>query len=352
MQQSVYRIIDVNFNRAREAARVMEEFARFVLNSQPLSARVKALRHKLSSIVDSLDQTLLIMSRDSRRDVGVGLRVEGQMSRGDIRDVFTAAAKRLPEALRALAETIQTINPQSASDIESLRFEAYSLEKDIFLRLENHRRYADVRLYVLLDNSLGERFEHIAMQCIKGGADCLQLRCKNIDDGQRYALAQKLVKMCRDNGVLSVINDSADIAVACGADGLHLGQDDLPVEAARGLYPRPIITGLSTHNLAQLHAAIELNVDYVGIGPAFATTTKPGIEVAGLGYVKDAVKTLAGTGIGHAVIGGINLGNIAQVVAAGVKTVAVCSAVTSSDEPAVVCRKFKEMLTAGNAEKE
>ncbi len=353
MQQSLYRIIDVNFNRAREAARVMEEFARFVLNSQPLSARVKMLRHKLSSIIDSLDQTSLIMSRDSRRDVGVGLKVEGQMSRGNIRDVFTAAAKRLPEALRTLAETIQTIDPRLACEIELLRFEAYNLEKDIFLRLENRRRYANVRLYVLLDSRYGDRFEHIAMQCIKGGADCLQLRCKDIDDGQRYALAQKLVKMCRDNGVLSVINDSADIAIASVADGLHLGQDDLPVEAALGLYPRPIITGLSTHNLEQLHKAIELNVDYVGIGPAFVTTTKPGIEVAGLGYVKDAIKTLEGTGIGHAVIGGINLGNIAELVAAGVKTVAVCSAVTSSDEPDIVCRKFKEMLTvAENVERE
>jgi len=348
MRQSLYRIIDVNFNRAREAARVMEEFARFVLNSQPLSARVKALRHRLSSVIDSLDQTQLIMSRNSRSDVGAGLKVEGQMSRGNVRDVFTAAAKRLPEALRVLAETIQTIDLQSAAEIETLRFEAYSLEKDIFLRLENRLRYSAVRLYVLLDNTLGGRFEHTAMQCIKGGADCLQLRCKNIDDGQRYALAQKLVKMCRDNGVLSIINDSADIAIASGADGLHLGQDDMPVDAARNLYPRPLITGLSTHDPQQLREAIELNVDYVGIGPAFTTTTKPGIQVAGMDYVREAVRMLADTGIGHAVIGGINLGNIAEVIAAGAKTVAVCSAVTSSDDQAQVCRKFKELLTAAS----
>lgn len=344
MQQSLYRIIDVNFNRAREAARVMEEFARFALNNKSLSGRVKSLRHRLCSYIDKLDRQQLIMSRDIRNDVGAGLRIDGQMSRSNAQDVFTAAAKRLPEALRALSETIQTLNAEIAAGIEALRFESYALEKDIFVYLNTSLRYRDVRLYVLLDDSLGGRFESVAADCAAGGADCLQLRCKNSGDGQIYRLAEKLVKICRDGGILSIINDRADIAIASGADGLHLGQDDMPVEAARNLYPRPMLTGLSTHNKLQLDEAIAFGVDYVGVGPAFATTTKPDTEVAGMGYVADAMKRLQGSGVGHAVIGGVNLQNIEQLTAAGVKTIAACSAVTAADCPKSVCRKFKEIL--------
>lgn len=345
MQQSLYRIIDVNFNRSREAARVMEEFARFVLNSKPLSSRIKALRHRLSTLIGSIDQTSLIMSRDSRNDVGLGLKVQGQMSRGDIKDVFTAAAKRLPEALRTLSETTQTFDPQMAADIEVLRFQAYELEKDILLKLNVFELYRDVRLYVLLDNTVPEKFEWLIEQCIEGGADCLQLRCKDADDGEKYEFASRLVKMCRGSGVVSIINDSVDIAIACGADGVHLGQDDMPAQVARSLYPRPMLTGLSTHNIEQLNEAISLGVDYVGVGPAFATQTKPGIEVAGLEYVQAAIKALDATGIGHAIIGGINADNIDQVITSGATTVAVHSVVTGADEPKEICSELKRRLT-------
>ncbi|MFI4912061.1 MAG: thiamine phosphate synthase [Sedimentisphaeraceae bacterium JB056] len=348
MQHAIYRIIDVNFNRAREAARVMEEFARFALNNPQLSGRVKSLRHKLSAQISSLDQKCLIMSRDSVDDVGLGLKVEGQLSRKSGIDVFTAAAKRLPEALRTLSETTQTFDPQMASDIEALRFQAYELEKDILIKLDTSELYKDVRLYVLIDNSAGDKFQWLAEQCIEGGADCLQLRCKNADDGVRYDYGRKLADLCKGSGVISVINDSVDIALACGADGVHLGQDDMPPSAARSIYTRPLLTGLSTHNIDQLKEAIAMDVDYVGIGPAFSTTTKPEIDVAGLGYVRNAVEMLSGTGIGHAVIGGIDDANLTQVLEAGAKCVAVHSVVTGSDKPKEVCKKLKEELLKQN----
>jgi thiamine-phosphate pyrophosphorylase len=344
MQQSLYRIIDVNFNRAREAARVMEEFARFVLDSASLSSKAKELRHRLSRLVSTLDQTRLIMSRNSRDDVGLGLKVDGQLTRKNTQDVFLAAAKRLPEALRTLSETIQTLDPELAAGIEELRFKAYDLERDIVIRLDVASLYENVRLYVLLDTDLPDKFESLAQQCIEGGADCLQLRCKNCDDGVKYDFACKLIDICRGTNVVAIINDSVDIALASGAHGVHLGQDDMPFRAARSLYTRPMLTGISTHNLTQLERAIYLGADYVGIGPAFATKTKPGIELAGLDYVRQAVSMLEGTGIGHAVIGGIDESNISEVVEAGARTVAVHSAVTASDDPAGVCRRLKEKL--------
>ncbi len=343
MRQSLYRIIDANFNRSREAARVMEEFARFVLNSRQLSERAKTLRHKLSSLIGSLEQAALLASRQSGSDVGFGIKISNQMTRKSAEDIFTAAAKRLPEALRTLSETIQTFDAEKSGELERLRFEAYELEKEIFCRLNVAELYKNVRLYVLVDNSVKD-FTALLTQCIDGGADCIQLRCKGIDDGEKYKLALKLVEICKTAGVVSIINDSVDIAIASGADGVHLGTDDLPPQAAKAIYPRPMLTGVSTHNLSQLAQAVQAGADYVGIGPAFTTETKPGIEVAGIEYIEQALEYLKDTGIGYAAIGGINTDNINQLVAAGVKTAAVQSVVTKAADPKEVCRKIKDKL--------
>ena len=133
MERAVYRIIDANFNRAREAIRVMEEFCRFSLNSTALFERTKQLRHELSSTISPLDAQRLVANRDTIGDVGVGKTVEKQLHRESLADCCTAACKRLTEALRALAEVIQTQNTSAAQKIENLRYAAYTLEKDIFL---------------------------------------------------------------------------------------------------------------------------------------------------------------------------------------------------------------------------
>jgi thiamine-phosphate pyrophosphorylase len=133
MERAVCRIIDANFNRAREAIRVIEEFCRFALNCAPLTERTKQFRHELCVAIDKLDADRLVSSRDTTGDVGVDTAVESQLQRGSLNDCLTAACKRLPEALRSLAETIQTIDPSIARQIENLRYEAYTLEKDIIL---------------------------------------------------------------------------------------------------------------------------------------------------------------------------------------------------------------------------
>jgi hypothetical protein len=133
MERAVYRIIDANFNRAREAMRVIEEFCRFALNSAPLSERAGELRHKLSAAIGKLDVGGLISSRDTLGDVGVGRTLTSQLQRAELKDCFAAACKRLTEALRALAETTQPLNPSVSHTIENLRYSAYTLEKDIVL---------------------------------------------------------------------------------------------------------------------------------------------------------------------------------------------------------------------------
>ncbi len=344
MENAIWRIIDVNFNRGREAARVIEEYARFALNSSILSAKAKELRHELCRAVGRLDQAKLLACRDIISDVGCGLEIDAQHKRRGIDSVFIAAAKRLPEALRALSEAIETLEPSLAKTIENLRYRAYDLEKEITLRCNSRNKYKDVKLYVLLDETLGESFGSVARACIDGGADCLQLRAKCVSDSRRMEMAEELVSICRSKKVVSIINDRVDIALACGADGVHLGQDDLPIETVKKLLTQPMVIGLSTHNPEQLRAAIEAGVDYVGLGPTFKTTTKDFSSYAGIEYLKAASDILKTSSIVGTAIGGICAENVDMVKEAGINSVAVCSAVTSSNDPTLACAKIKEIL--------
>jgi thiamine-phosphate pyrophosphorylase len=346
MARAVYRIIDANFNRAREALRVIEDFCRFSLTSAPLTTCAKQLRHELSAAIDKLDAAQLIAARDTLGDVGVGKTVDNQFRRNDLRDCFTAGCKRLTESLRTLAEMTQTLNPTVAQTIEKLRFSAYTLEKDIILFSDTAEKFKPVRLYIIISSSLPADVFSLTHRCLAGGADCIQLRAKAVDDDKHFALALEFVKICKDAGVLSIINDRVDIAVAAGADGVHLGQNDIPIEQARKLQLSPLIIGKSTHSLQQLHAACEELATYVSLGPVFSTGTKPTAEPVGLDYVKQATEILGRTGIGHVAIGGITLDNVEDVLNAGAKAIAVCSAVTEADDPTEACRALKEKITA------
>jgi len=344
MERAAYRIIDANFNRAREAIRVVEEYCRFVLNCASLSERAKQLRHELSTAIGQLDAGRLLAGRDTLGDVGVGQQVAGQLERVTLKDCFTAGAKRLTEALRALAETVQTENNAVAKAIEQLRYQAYTLEKDIVLFADPIERFNRVRLYVMITSELPGEILSLTSQCAAGGADCIQLRAKSMPDDRFFAVAVEFVDICQELGTLSIINDRADIAIAADADGVHLGQNDLPVAQARRLQLAPLIVGKSTHNEKELEKACRVLPTYVSLGPAFATGTKPALEVAGPAYIKRGLEKLAGTGISHVAIGGINADNLGQVIAAGAERVAVCAAVTKSSDPAEACRRLKGKL--------
>ncbi|MHC4645819.1 MAG: thiamine phosphate synthase [Planctomycetota bacterium] len=346
MERAVYRIIDANFNRAREAIRVIEEYCRFALNCAPLANRAKQLRHELSGAIGELDGRRLIASRDTIGDVGVDATVDNQLTRTNLKDCLTAASKRLPEALRVLAETVQTVNPSLARTIENLRYTAYTLEKDIVLFSEPAERFKRVGLYVIISSSLPADVLSLAHRCMAGGADCLQLRAKDIEDDKFFALAAEFVNICRTEGVISVINDRVDIAVAAGADGVHLGQNDMPVDQARKLQLAPLIVGRTTHSPQQLRAACGELPTYVSLGPVFQTGTKPTAEPVGLDYVRQGTEILDDTGIAHVAIGGITLDNIDDVLNAGAKAIAVCSAVTEAADPTAACRALKDRIRA------
>ena len=345
MERAVYRIIDANFNRAREAVRVIEEFCRFALNSVSLSERAKQLRHELSAAIGKLDAGRLISSRDTLGDVGVGRRVNKQLQRTGLNDSFTAGCKRLTEALRTLEEMTQPLNSSVAQTVEKLRYAAYTLEKDIVIFSETIEKFKRVRLYVIITSPLPADVVYLTHRCVAGGADCIQLRAKAIDDDELFALAVEFVRICKEADVLSIINDRVDIAVAAAADGVHLGQNDLPVEQARKLQLTPLIIGKSTHSLEQLRVTCEQCPAYVSLGPVFATKTKPTGSAVGLDYVKQGTEKLADTGIGHVAIGGITPDNVEEVLEAGAGTIAVCAAVTEAADPTAVCRALKQKVS-------
>jgi thiamine-phosphate pyrophosphorylase len=252
----------------------------------------------------------------------------------------------LTEALRALAEVIRIDNQSSAEAIEKLRYDAYTLEKDIFMFADTVEKYKRVGLYIVITSGLPVEVISLTHKCAAGGADCIQLRAKAIEDDQFFALAEAFVGICRNAGVLSVINDRVDIAVAAGADGLHVGQNDLPIEQARKLQATPLVIGKSTHSLEQLRAACEQRPTYAALGPVFATGTKPDVPPVGLDYVRQAAEVLADQGIGNVAIGGITVDNVEQVLSAGAASIAVCAAVTKSEDPTGACRALKEKIDA------
>ena len=325
---------------------MVEDFCRFALNSAALSERAKQIRHRLSAAIDELDAGRLLSSRDTLGDVGVGKTVEKQLERGNLWDCLTAGCKRLTEALRTLAEVTRTEDRAAAEAIEKLRYDAYTLEKDIYLFSEPAEKFKPVELYVIISSSLLADIIALTHRCVAGGADCIQLRAKDIADDTLFAVAVEFVEICRAVHIISIINDRVDVAVAAGADGVHLGQNDLPVEQARRLQLAPLIIGKSTHSLEQLRAACRAYPTYVSLGPVFSTGTKPTAEPVSVDYLRDAINVLADTGIAGVAIGGITLENVAKVLKAGAEKIAVCSAVTEVADPVAACRALKQKMAA------
>jgi len=343
-QRATLRIIDANFNRAREAIRLVEDYCRFALDHQDLTAKAKAIRHQLSSLMARLPVEQMLACRDTDADTGIGLEVQGQMVRSKLEDCLAAGCRRLSEALRVLAEACQTLDADLARQVEQLRYQGYALERQIAMAATPALKFSRVRLYVIISSNLPAEIMSLTVKCVSGGADCLQLRCKGLTDKEFLAIADQFVQLCKELGVLSIINDRLDIALTTGADGVHVGNEDLPVARIRQVQHRPMIIGLTTHSLDELAAACDQAPTYVSIGPVFPTATKPDLAPAGLQYVRQAVARLAGKGIYHVAIGGIDIGNTNAVIEAGAEAVAICSAVARSPDPAGLCRRIKQRL--------
>jgi thiamine-phosphate pyrophosphorylase len=200
-------------------------------------------------------------------------------------------------------------------------------------------------LYVILDRSVarGRNLPDLLAAVLAGGCRLVQLREKTMPLDELLALARRLARQCREAGARFIVNDRADLALACDADGLHVGQDDLPAREARALLRPGMILGVSTHDPEQARRATAEGADYVAVGSIFPTTTKAGFQLVGPDLIRRVRPEVSVPIVG---IGGITPDNAAAVLEAGADAVAVISAVCSAADPEASTRRFLERIIA------
>lgn len=197
-------------------------------------------------------------------------------------------------------------------------------------------------LYAIIDNSLKPSISNIeiARKVLDGGARILQLRGKGLSSRKLLEEAREIRELTRKAGALFIVNDRADIALLSDADGVHLGQDDLPIAEARKILGKDKVIGISTHNIEQAMKAASEGADYIGFGPVFGTTTKADAEEAkGLQALQEVRKSV---NIPVVAIGGIIIENVVDVLSAGADAVAVISAIVKADDIEGAARRFLE----------
>jgi thiamine-phosphate pyrophosphorylase len=187
-------------------------------------------------------------------------------------------------------------------------------------------RLAQARLYFVTDAGSSE---HLLSEALAGGVDVLQLREKDASDDEILAAAATFRALCSEHDALFVLNDRPDLALAAGADGVHVGQEDEPVAAVRERVGPDLLIGLSTHSDEQLAAGLETDADYVCVGPVYATPTKPDYPAVGVDLVRRAAGTVTRPWFA---IGGIDGTNVAEVAAAGAQRVAVVRAIRDAPD--------------------
>ena len=212
---------------------------------------------------------------------------------------------------------------------------------------ERRDRLERARLYLVCGAGPdGVRREEIELpdlirSAVAGGVDIVQLREKRLADDELTAVASASAALCRRLGALLIVNDRPWVAAESGADGIHVGQDDLPVEEVREIVGAGLLIGLSTHSPAEIDAVDPDLVDYIGVGPVHETPTKPGRPSVGLELVRYAA---ANATVPFFAIGGLDAGNLGDVMAAGAGRVCVLRAITGAAEPEAAARGLCEIL--------
>ncbi len=363
-----WRVIDANLNRAREGLRVLEDFARFVLNHDALSHQLKTLRHDLVHAEKRLWQHTAIATnsqdtlnhRDTIGDIGTALTTTNERSRGSMQEVVVANCRRVQESLRSLEEFGKLLSADFGATAKQLRYQSYTLEKRLLEQFAQtpaslpksskdgsvadwrKARLQQATLYVLITESMCRLpWQVVVEQALEGGADILQLREKSLNDRELLRRSVWMRAACRAAGALFIVNDRPDIASASLADGVHVGQEEFTVEDARRVLHADQLVGVSTHSPAQADQALADGADYLGVGPMFPSQTKSFDSFPGLEFSHAVAGTIQ---IPWFAIGGVTLDNLALLLNSGASRIAVTSAVAASPEPAVAVRDLQRCL--------
>ena len=322
------RLLDANINRVSEGIRVVEDVARFVYNQKEFSKELREKRHYLRKLFIQKDNDFL-NSRDTKKDVGIEITKDSLLDKkSNIKHVVLGNFKRIQEGLRSIEEISKISCDYSISkEVEALRYSFYNLEKEFMGSLKPE---IPLGLYgITAENfSKGRSNYEIVTEMIKSGIKIIQYREKFKSLREKLEEAKILCELCKKNNVLFIVNDHVDIALMVDADGVHVGQEDMPVSEIRKILGANKIIGLSTHSVEDADKAVLQDVDYIGVGPIFPTTTKDRTAV-GIEYMEYVEKNI---NLPYIAIGGIKESNLSQVVEKGARRIALVSEIVGADD--------------------
>ena len=323
----IAQIIDANLDRAREGLRVLEDWARFALGRKDLVKNIKNFRQ----ILGKHHLKLYKESRNFIRDECAGLSHPEQFKRNNTSSIISSNAARVQEALRVIEEYSRDHNQNLCKISSEIRYKIYNLE---IVLLEAESNFSlrkilnenDLYFITLDSENLFEKIKNI----LEGGVKIIQLRCKEGKDTDILKFAIKVRELCNKFSALFLINDRVDIALACNADGVHLGQDDMDIQSARNILGFSKIIGISASNELDINKAIQNGCDYLGIGPVFETSTKKGKVPLGIETLNSLTKDIS---IPWFAIGGIKQENISLLKENNICKVAIITDLINSKKP-------------------
>ena len=356
----IWRTLDASANRSAEAVRVLEDILRFCLNDAFLSQEAKAIRHELAVIFSREDFQPRIRLRDVLRDVGVSTTVAKTPPRTEMKHVFAANAARASQSIRSLEECSRLVVPAVTAAFEQLRYRIYTLEKAAMTTIISENRLADISLCVLLDVDRPKtEFKTLVGQLLTAGVNMIQLRDKKANTSLLCERTKTITQQARQYAesttgkrrCIVLVNDRADVAVAANADGVHLGETDLPVNLARKVCGHEFIIGRTAHSIDEAKQAVLDGADYLGVGPCYPSNTKQFKEFATDTFLRDVSEEIR---LPVFAIGGITADNLDRLVRLGVKRVAIASSITDAANPGEESRLICSLLSAtqGNQSQE
>jgi len=346
----IWRGLDASANRAAEAIRVLEDALRFGLDDGHLAGVAKSIRHDLALVLARPELQRRIRCRDVPGDVGVGITPSRTPPRASLADLVAANASRGTQALRSLEEGTRLVAAAATPDFEALRYRLYTLERAAAAAVGSRGQLEQVRLCVLVSaGAPDEAFGKLLDGLLAAGVGMIQLRDKTAGVSllcrratQAVTATRRQAEACGGPRCLVIVNDRADIALAAGADGVHLGAEDLPVPLARRVGGGRLLIGRTAHSLAEARQAVLDGADYLGVGPCFESATKSFDRFAPEGLLRQVAAEIS---LPVFAIGGVTLERLERLKSLGLRRVAVAAAVTAADDPVAAARAFSRCLT-------
>ncbi len=353
MERRIYAAIDANLNRALEGIRVCEDVMRFCLRRADLSTRFKETRHGIVEASRRFPAGMTLYGRDVEADAQKFVDLGAEGTRGSLADLFSANLHRATEAVRSLEEFGKLAQPDRPDNpFQGIRFTLYDIEgaaAPLIKRGEKMERL-NRSLYAILDSAFVHRdaFNDAVAKMIRGGASVIQLRMKTSGKEDILTAARDIATLCREGKALFIVNDHVDIAMLVGADGVHLGLNDLRANEARKLMPHDMIIGITAYTAEDPARAEADGADYVAVGPVYDTVYKSGsgpVTLKGAG-VEVISRARTSVSIPIVAIGGFTPEGIGRAVAAGADSIAAASYLYTDDKIEENCRFLTDAIAA------